>query len=113
MNKIVSFAVFCLIALYILYIMVMRWKERREDQDGKLSAIQWLIAGPIVVAGVVLDVFVNLVIATVLFLDWPQELMLTARLQRYLDKPHTYGWRAKVARWLKPHLNRHDPGHLE
>lgn len=98
------------VALWLLYLYSMPIIRRYETMGPAQRVALLLLAGPIVAAGYMLDVLYNLIIATVLFLDWPREWTLTARLVRYL-KTDT-GWRADIAGWICRYLLEPvDPGH--
>lgn len=108
MGKLMAFAVFCTIVLYILYVLVMRLKDRREKEGG-FDWWEWFYVVPIVTAGYLVDIFYNVVIASAVFLDPPDELTLTDRLNRYYYRSD---WRGRVARKIAPIVNAHDPGHI-
>jgi hypothetical protein len=58
----------------------------------------------------VFDVVVNWTVASALFMEWPQELMLTKRLKRYHGPAYAGSWRAKLAAWICAHLlDQFDP----
>lgn len=60
--------------------------------------------------GVTLDISVNLIIGTLLFLELPKELVFTKRLQRH--KLDDTAWKYKVACWLCTNLlNPFDHNH--
>jgi hypothetical protein len=65
----------------------------------------------VVVIALALDVVINVIVGTVLFLDPPRELLLTNRLKRYqLDARWGGTWRASLAFWLCTHLlDQFDP----
>ncbi len=59
-------------------------------------------------AGYALDVFVQVVVASVVFLDPPRDWTLTGRLKRYIAGPE--GIRERVAVWMCANLlNTFDP----
>lgn len=93
-------------ALWIFYIAVMHLKRCRDA--GTLSRPALYLGYPVLLVGYLLDVFVQMVPATVLFLDLPREFTLTDRLRRYIAGPE--GWRETVAVWMCSHLlNTFDP----
>lgn len=105
----VGWAVGTLAALFILYVIVMRLARKRDR--GELKRTDKVVGAIVVPAGIFLDAAWNLTFATLVFWDFPQEWLLTARLKRYRrDEP--LSWRGKIAafvcgKWLNPH----DPGH--
>lgn len=54
--------------------------------------------------GLVLDVLVNVLVASVLFLKLPRDALLTGRLTRYKNDATERPWRRKLAGWLCEHL---------
>ena len=96
-----------LYALWLFYLAVMNLK-RAKDAGTLPRAALW--AGyPILFAGLLLDLLVNVFFASLVFWDWPQELTLTARLKRYV-RADPQSWRAKAAQWFALHfLDTFDP----
>lgn len=93
-------------ALWLFYLAVMHLARAREA--GTLSRPALYLGYPLFLIGYLLDVFVQLVPASVLFLDVPREFTLTGRLKRYIAGPE--GWRETVAVWMCSHLlNTFDP----
>jgi hypothetical protein len=93
-------------ALWLFYLAVMHLARAREA--GTLSRPALYLGYPLFLIGYALDVFVQMVLATVLFLDLPREWTLTGRLKRYIAGPE--GWRETVAIWMCAHLlNAFDP----
>lgn len=80
---------------YVLYVLVMGVYRAHLAQ--RLSLVAYVLLVPFVVLGFVVDVLTNIVIASVLFADPPRELLLTTRLQRYVNGA---GWRRTVAAWV-------------
>ena len=68
--------------LWVLYVFTMG--VYRAPLSGRLKGITTWMSVPVVAIAYVADIFVNFTFATVLFLDWPKELLTTARLQRYM-----------------------------
>lgn len=81
--------------LWLFYLAVMNLKAAREA--GKLHRVARLMGVPILAVGYALDVFVNVVVATVAFMDLPRELLLTGRLKRYKGQDN---WRGKVSAFM-------------
>ena len=102
-------AIYALATVYLLwlfYVAVMHLKRCRDA--GTLSKTALALGYPVLIVGYALDVFVQIVIASVLFLDIPRDWTLTGRLKRYIAGPE--GWRETVAVWMCSHLlNTFDP----
>lgn len=95
-----------LMTLFTLYCAVMHLKHTIDELP---KAIKY-VAYQILFVGIVVDVFVNLVFATVFLIDLPRlhksEVTLTARLKRLKDGT---GWRQRVAVWSCKILSKLDP----
>lgn len=96
-------ALYALWLLFILYVAI----ERALDDLGPLQRTLLL---PVIIAGVVLDVIVN-VAASIPFFDLPREWTLSQRLKRYCRLPSD-NWRCIVATAIRHRmLWPFDPGH--
>lgn len=103
---IAAYAFLSIYALWIFYVAVMHLKRCRDN--GTLSRPALYLGYPVLLVGYLLDVFVQIVPASILFLDLPREFTLTDRLRRYIAGPE--GWRETVAVWMCAHLlNTFDP----
>lgn len=81
-------------AFWALYVFTMG--VYRAVLADRLRGLNYVLALPIVLVAVIVDVLTNLIIAPILFLDLPRELMVTTRLVRYMNGPK--GWRQTVAK---------------
>lgn len=97
---------------WIIYLGMMK-----IDKHWPKSWPEWL-QWPLIASTLVLDVILNIIVGTILFLDLPKELLLTARLQRYVTEPGASwsdlgakpSWRAKLAKFICKHLlDPYDP----
>lgn len=80
---------------FVAYCAVIKLKDMRDD-----GALTWQVkalAYPALVPMFVMYWGLNIVVATVLFLDLPREVAFTGRCQRYIKQGN--GWRADQARW--------------
>jgi hypothetical protein len=91
--------------LYVFYAAVMNLQRVRDM--GLLTPMGKVLAYPTLVIGLILDLIVNLFVFTVVLLELPQELTVTARLKRH-HKEST-GWRLAVVKFLEPILDPLDP----
>lgn len=66
---------------WILYVIIMG--SYRAHLSERLSGFNKYMAIPLVLLGVLFDIVGNILIATILFLDIPRELLFTDRLKRY------------------------------
>jgi hypothetical protein len=86
--------------LFVFYLAIMNLKNARDD--GKITKIVYGVALPIETIGYLIDFYFNVVPFSIIFLEPPQEWVVTARLQRHVS--HSTGWRNKVALWFANNL---------
>lgn len=80
--------------------------KRARDAD-KLTKTALVLGTPILSVGYLIDFLANMIPFTILFLEFPQELLVTARLSRHI---HDNSWRGKVAKWFCSNLlDQFDP----
>ncbi len=98
----VAFA--ALYALWVFFLAVMALKRAR---DGGLLVTRTKVLGyPILFAGLILDAIANIFVMTIILMEIPKEMTVTARLKRH---NRGAGWRQAVAAWFKPLLDPYDP----
>lgn len=66
-----------------LFVLVMG--IYRAHLDHRLTTFQTWLGLPWVIIGYTVDVFSNIFIASILFLELPKELLVTSRLSRYIN----------------------------
>ena len=92
--------------LWLFYLAVMHLARAREN--GTLSRPALYLGYPLFLIGYLLDVFVQIVVMSVLFFDIPRDWTVTGRMKRYINTET--GWREAVAIWMCSHLlNAFDP----
>ena len=102
---IVLYSIASLYLLWLGYVLTMQIVRQWDC----LPLASRILGAPPALAAYLLDVFLNLTVCTVLFLDLPREATITKRLHRYR---RGRGRRARVARWICWHLlNPFDPDH--
>lgn len=79
---------------WIMYLAVMAMKKRRYDPD---KPVQWL-GESVYGTALVMNIYLNIVVYTIIFLDVPHELYATDRMERYIR--HGAGIRYKMAKWV-------------
>ena len=82
-------------AFYIFYLACMSLV--RGYKAGTLTLASKILGYPIIAVGLVIDVFMNAIVFTLLFLERPREWLVTDRLKRHI-KQHTI--RAKIAGFI-------------
>ena len=106
-----SVALFCYVTLgvtWVFYLAVMHLKEERDrlKKLGKdFSTAQKVFGYPILIIGLLIDVFLNATVGTIIFIEPPRydkkEWLFTGRVSRWND---TGGWRGDLARYICSHL---------
>ena len=87
-------------AFWGMYVLVMG--IYRAHLSHRLKGLVLVLSLPFVAIGYLMDVFANVTIASLVFLEPPREWLVTSRLQRYIA--HGTGWRAAKARWICDNL---------
>ena len=81
-----------LYAFWAFYVLVMGLY--RAHLSDRLKGVNKALATPVIAVGYGMDVLCNMIIATVLFVELPQELLVTTRLTRYTKGSD---WRSSIA----------------
>ena len=82
--------------LWVFFLAVMKLRDVRDS--GKLNGQAKYPAYLVLFIGYILDFVVNMIPATVVFLEIPQELTVSERTKRHRDEPT---WRGAMSRWLR------------
>ena len=102
--KLLLFYVVLIYVTWLFFLAIMALKSARDN--GKLTRASTTLAYPLLVVGWCLDFSLNMA-ATPVFLDFPQEWLLTIRCDRYLSIANPSGlnrYRQRVARALCQNL---------
>ena len=94
--------------LWVFFLAVTALKKAKAA--GTLTPITWTLAVPVLAIGFAIDFAVNVTVMTVLFLELPREITVTARLKKYRRRAPS--WRQSLANWFVPILNPFDPDHI-
>lgn len=108
MKELAYYLLFSFVVTYLLYTFyaaVMNIKRVRDM--GKLTKLGMAFGYPTLFIGLVLDFLCNVFVMTLLFLELPQEMTVTARLKRH-NKEST-GWRLAIVKFFEPVLDPLDP----
>ncbi len=81
---------------WAVYVLVMG--IHRAHISKRLGPVTFCLSLPFVIIGLIMDAFANLTIAALVFFELPRELLVTARLQRYVGQGA--GWRFTIANWV-------------
>ena len=94
-------------ALWLFYLAVMNLQRAKEG--GTISRAALWLGYPLLAIGLLIDLVVNVLVFTVVFLDMPRELTVTARLARLIHQQPSR-WRGRAALWFcKEFLDTFDP----
>ena len=95
----ILYALAAVYALWCHYVTVMALKRAKDA--GTLSTAALVLGAPIAVTGIVLDALINIVVCTVILMEFPREWMVTSRLSRH---KRAGGWRGVIAAWICENL---------
>jgi len=93
-------------ALWILYVAMMNI-ERSATQN----PLPWqakLMVYPTMVVFDIIEFVTNVFVCTLIFLDLPREVTVSARLRRYYIHQDKCGWRMVIVNFIKPMLDPFD-----
>ena len=102
--KVILFYAVLIYVTWLFFLAIMALKSARDNS--KLTRASTALAYPLLVVGWCLDFSLNMA-ATPVFLDLPQEWLLTIRCDRYLSIANPTGlnrYRQRLARWLCQNL---------
>lgn len=103
---IVLYLISAVYLLWFFYLAVMNLARARDN--GTLTKPALILGTPLFIIGYALDIAVNILVMTILFLELPKEWTVTGRVKRHIY--HGSGWREKVAGWFCHNLlNAFDP----
>ena len=85
---------------WAFYVLVMG--IYRAYLTKRLGTVNLILSIPFVIVGGLIDVFVNLFVAPVIFLDPPRELLVTSRLTKY--RTGNSHWRRVIAEYVCDNL---------
>lgn len=97
--KYILFALALFLLTAAFYIAIMKLRDLRDS--GALATLHWsvtLTGRMLLLIGLLLDVALNLLVMTIVFLEIPRELLVTARVKRH--KWNGNGWRKRLACWM-------------
>lgn len=104
----------CVYALWPLYVFTMAMM--RAHEAGQVSTVAWVLAFPVVLSALLLDVLLNIFVFSILLAEFPKwkEWTFSQRLNRLVRCDN---WRRPVALWVAVQLldpYDHDPkGHIK
>ena len=93
-------AIPCIYMLWTIYAAMMRLRQVRDA--GKLTFAMKVLGYPVLCFGLILDFILNVVIGSILFIEFPREYTMSARLWRHSQE--SKGYRQVLAEWLRVNL---------
>lgn len=87
-------------AFWAMYVLVMG--IYRAHLAKRLTPVTLALSLPFVALGYVMDVLANVTIASVVFIEFPQEALVTERLKRHIT--NNTGWRQSLASYICDNL---------
>jgi hypothetical protein len=91
--------------MWVFYLAVMNLKRVRDEK--KLTPLVTAVASPLIASAIALDVLLNVIVLTVVFMEIPKEYTISQRLRRYNSTEK--GYRLKVAKFMEQFLDPFDP----
>jgi hypothetical protein len=91
--------------MWVFYLAVMNLKRVRDEK--KLTPLVTAVASPLIASAIALDVLLNVIVLTVVFMEIPKEYTISQRLRRYNNTEK--GYRLKVAKFMEQFLDPFDP----
>jgi hypothetical protein len=89
-------AAFAVWGFWGLYVLVMGLY--RAHLQKRLSKMAYVIGAPFLVIGLIVDVFMNVTVASFVFVQPPSQFLVTQRLAGYVSEGS--GWRYSIANWI-------------
>lgn len=86
--------------LWIMYVCVMRLQMMRDART--LTTGQKIFGYPTLIVGLILDLVINIIICSIVFLEVPKEFTVSARLWRHSESGS--GWRKSLAKLIRVQL---------
>lgn len=99
MITLLSWVLAFLFVFWAVYVLVMGLY--RAHLAGRLRWPSYVMGSLWLLIGVVMDVVANVVVASVVFREWPREWLVTTRLVRWKASPT---WRGTIANWVCDNL---------
>lgn len=87
-------------ALWVLFLAVMNLKQSQDA--GQLRGFALYAGHTVLFVGLLVDLFVQLTVATVIWLELPRELTVSERVDRLVRTGH--GFRHDLAMWFRKTL---------
>lgn len=96
----VTYVLLSLYALWIFYLAIMALY--RAKKENTISKVALILGYPVLIIGAFLDLLINVIICSVIFLEVPREFLVTQRLTRHIKESKDY--KQKIAKWICSNL---------
>lgn len=95
-----TFAAFSLLALWGLWVLFLATMNLKQSKDaGQLKGFALWAGYTVLAVGLLVDLIVQVIVATILWLELPRELTVSERVARLCRDGH--GWRLSLALWFR------------
>ena len=84
-------------ALWVLFLAVMNLGQAKAE--GKLRGFALWAGYTVLALGLLVDLVVQVLVASILWLEFPRELTVSERVARLCK--HGSGWRLRLALWFR------------
>jgi hypothetical protein len=95
-------------SLWIFFLAIMSLKKPYETNE--LPKHVLILAYPIIIVGIVLDIAINYTFMTIIMLEVPKEKTVSERLHRH--NVNSVGYRKFITNLFIPFLNTFDKNHI-
>lgn len=93
-------SIFACWVLWVIFTAMMRLKQVRDA--GKLTLAMKVLGYPVLFLGLAIDLFLNVTLGSLLFVEFPREMTLSERLWRHSQE--STGYRQKLALLVRVNL---------
>ena len=90
----------------LIFYVALTHAKAIKDRGQKLGWFWGPALYPVLFVFLIMDFILNWTLFTLILLEFPQELLVTPRIQRHVDSGR--GWRYKFSAWFGRELNRFD-----
>jgi hypothetical protein len=97
------YATYSLLAFWVLWVLFLAVMNLGQAKaEGKLHGLALYAGYTVLAVGLLVDLVVQVLVATVMWLELPRELTVSERVARLCK--HGSGWRQRLALWFRAEL---------
>lgn len=95
-----QYAAYSLLALWLLWVLFLAVMNLGQAKaEGKLKGFNLYAGYTVLAVGLLVDLVVQVLVASILWLEFPRELTVSERVARLCK--HGSGWRQRLALWFR------------